>query len=143
MSQALTKVPSTPDLEYTAAIAMLTAESQVFWALTQAFLLAETILAGFLLQADPAKSDPFLRGVGAVLGIVVGILWISATIRIRAYVDLRTARAKKLEGEDPDGIFTSGANISIGFSTKKSALGLAFGFIVFFIIVAIVQALGQ
>src|SRR5438128_596304 len=92
-----TPSPGSRETEYSAAVDMAMYESQLFWAIMGVFLLADTILAGFLLTAAPVQSPPALHIAGALLGVVTSWLWIAALGRSSAYHKLRIYQAREIE----------------------------------------------
>ena len=122
------------ELKYESAIALRTAESSVFWSMTQTYLLGETLLAAFLVQA-PESSSLLLRQLVAILGVAVGILWVTSTQRIAAYHTLRVTQGKALEVGDSAGLFSQETQVKEGLSAKRSAVVLAVAFVLFFVVV--------
>jgi hypothetical protein len=69
-----------------------------------AFLLANTVLMGFLLHAATGRGgfpgEPGTAIAGGVIGLCVSSLWFAAYDRNAALLDMRLARARETE---PDG----------------------------------------
>jgi hypothetical protein len=95
------------DAKYAAAIQGLSSETQTFWSISQTFLLAATLLAGFLLQSGLDKAATIYRA-GTLLGVLIGILWFVAVSRSADYHKLRAMQARLLEGGDTTAIMTLG-----------------------------------
>jgi hypothetical protein len=89
---------------FTAAREMLRFESERLSSVFSAFLLANTLLAGFLLHAATGSGgfpgEPGTALVGGFVGLCVSSLWLAAYERNAAMLDMRMARARETE---PDG----------------------------------------
>jgi hypothetical protein len=89
---------------FAAARELLRYEADRMSAIFSAFLLANTLLMGFLLHTAAGSGDfpgePSKAVVGGVLGLCVSGLWLAAYEHIASAVDMRIARAREIE---PDG----------------------------------------
>jgi hypothetical protein len=139
---------------YSAAVQMAVYESQYFWTIVSAFLLADSLLASFLLGQAATAAQPLERVSGAAVGVIASFLWIAAIVRSAGYSDLRMAQARELERKLQDGsLFVKGRDFAQNKSVivdgvvheqrglarvvriKDTALLLAVSFAVFFVIV--------
>lgn len=108
-------IPS-KETAYSAAVDMAMYESQLFWAIMGVFLLAQTILAGFLLTAKTSDSPALLRIAGASLGVVISWLWVVALARSAGYHKLRIYQARELERDLHYDLFIRAENFAAGKS---------------------------
>lgn len=95
-------------VEYTASVEMAVYESQLFWTIVTAFILALTILA--IVLGIPA--DHFIYAAGRVFVALVGLaiisVWNEAMDRSAAYHDLRVFQARELEADLGFSLLTRG-----------------------------------
>jgi len=88
---------------FTAARELVQYEADRMAAIFSAFLLANTLLMGFLLHTAVGSNDfpgqPGKAVVGGVLGLCVSVLWLAAYEHVAASVDMRIARAREIEPE--------------------------------------------
>jgi hypothetical protein len=89
---------------FAAARDMLHYESDRMSNVFGAFLLANTVLMGFILHAATGgggfPGEPGTAIAGGVIGLCVSALWFAAYDRMAAAVDMRLARARETQ---PDG----------------------------------------
>src|SRR3954447_7512868 len=89
---------------FAAARDMLRFESERLSNIFSAFLLADTVLMGFVLHAATRAGgfpgEPGTALVGGVVGLCVSGLWLAAYERIASTLEMRMARARETE---PDG----------------------------------------
>ena len=89
---------------FEAARDMLRFESDRLSNIFSAFLLANTVLMGFLLHAATSSGgfpgEPGTAVAGGVIGMCVSALWLAAYERSASALDMRMARARETE---PDG----------------------------------------
>jgi hypothetical protein len=89
---------------FSAARDMLRFEADRLSNIFSAFLLANTVLMGFLLHAATGgggfPGEPGTAIAGGVIGLCVSGLWFAAYDRMAAAVDMRLARARETQ---PDG----------------------------------------
>jgi hypothetical protein len=89
---------------FEAARDMLRFESDRLSNVFSAFLIANTLLMGFLLHASTGHGgfpgEPGTACVGGLVGLCVSGLWLAAYERNASLVDMRLARARETE---PDG----------------------------------------
>jgi hypothetical protein len=89
---------------FAAARDMLRYESDRLSNIFSAFLLANTVLMGFLLHAATGNGgfpgEPGIAMVGGLVGLCVSLLWLAAYERNAAALEMRMARARETE---PDG----------------------------------------
>lgn len=139
--------------EYTATVQFVAYENQLFWSIMGVFLVAETLLAGFLLGKPGTGHFVPIRFGAALLGAFGCLLWIAAALRSAAYGNLRTYQAKLLESEIGYSLLTraealaEGATVEVGgkafrhsafariFTIKKSGIVLAALFLLFFLVI--------
>jgi hypothetical protein len=90
--------------QFAAARDMLRYESDRLSSIFSAFLLANTVLMGFLLHAATSSGgfpgEPGTAVAGGLLGLCVSGLWFAAYERNAAALEMRFARARETE---PDG----------------------------------------
>jgi hypothetical protein len=89
---------------FAAARDMLRYESDRLSNIFSAFLLANTVLIGFVLHATSSgegfPGEPSTALVGGLVGLCVAGLWLAAYERIASLLEMRMARARETE---PDG----------------------------------------
>jgi hypothetical protein len=89
---------------FAAARDMLRFESDRLSNVFSAFLLANTVLVGFLLHATtvsggfPGEPDSALAG--GLVGLCVAVLWLAAYERSASVLEMRMARARETEPDD-------------------------------------------
>src|ERR1700710_2040761 len=89
-------------LKYTSTIQLLIFEGEMLWIILSTYLVANTILLGFVGQmistnkiTAPVTNWPcFLAGV---LGLILVIPWTGTFLRNSAYYKLRMEQAKEVE----------------------------------------------
>jgi hypothetical protein len=141
------------DQLYAAAVSLIGTDTQVFWSVNQTFLLAETLLATLL---TPERVGDALRVSGAVLGVVVGLLWIMAASRLAGFAGIRADYARELESMTAEGPLTRGdvfrekGEVMVGGrQVKANPMGrvpvrwvgvtLACAFLVYFIVATLIS----
>ena len=89
---------------FAAAREMLRYESERLSAIFSVFLLANTVLLGFLLHAATGSGgfpgEPDIAVAGGLVGLCVSVLWLAAYERIASTLEMRLAWARETE---PDG----------------------------------------
>jgi hypothetical protein len=90
---------------FAAARDMLRYESDRLSNIFSAFLLADTVLMGFVLHATTTSTggfpgEPGTAVVGGVVGLCVSGLWFAAYERIASVLEMRLARARETEPDD-------------------------------------------
>lgn len=89
---------------FAAALGMLRFESDRLSSIFSAFLLANTVLMGFLLHAttkgDGFPGSPGTAIIGGLVGLGVSALWFAAYERSVSVLEMRMARARETEPED-------------------------------------------
>jgi len=100
--------------QYQHVVQMVAYESQLFWAIMGTFLVAETVLAGFLVQRPTPPTFSGLRLLAAATGAAGCLLWVVAILRSAGYSNLRTHQAKELERRLGYSLFVAGEDFSAG-----------------------------
>jgi len=114
-----------PEGEYQAAINMLIYEGQQFWTIMGVFLVAETLLAGLLLNSGTIVLSPWARLVAAGVGLFGCVLWLAAIYRQAGYHVLRIFQARALECQlgysilHQGGDFSDGKPVNVGGEQHK------------------------
>ena len=89
---------------FAAARDLLRFESDRLSNIFSAFLLANTVLMGFLLHAATSSGgfpgDPGTAVAGGVVGVCVCALWLAAYERNASLLEMRMARARETEPDD-------------------------------------------
>ena len=89
---------------FAAARDMLRYETERLSAVFSAFLLANTVLMGFLLHAATGgggfPGEPGTAIAGGLFGLVVSVVWFGAYEYNASAVDMRLARARETEPDD-------------------------------------------
>jgi hypothetical protein len=89
---------------FAAARDMLRYESDRLSNIFSAFLLANTVLMGFLLHATTNSGgfpgEPGTAVAGGLVGVCVTALWLAAYERNSALLEMRMARARETEPDD-------------------------------------------
>ena len=89
---------------FAAARDMLRFESDRLSNIFGAFLLANTVLMGFLLHATTNSGgfpgEPGTAVAGGLVGVCVSALWLAAYERNASLLDMRMARARETEPDD-------------------------------------------
>ena len=89
---------------FAAARDMLRYESDRLSSIFSAFLLANTVLMGFLLHAATSSGgfpgEPGTAVAGGLVGVCVTGLWLAAYERNSALLEMRMARARETEPDD-------------------------------------------
>ena len=89
---------------FAAARDMLHFESDRLSNIFSAFLLANTVLMGFLLHAATSSGgfpgEPGTAVAGGLVGVCVTALWLAAYERNSALLEMRMARARETEPDD-------------------------------------------
>ena len=89
---------------FEAARDMLRFESERLSNIFSAFLLANTVLMGFLLHAATSHGgfpgDAATSMVGGLVGLCVSVLWLAAYERSAAALEMRMARARETEPDE-------------------------------------------
>jgi hypothetical protein len=89
---------------FEAARDMLRYESDRLSSIFSAFLLANTVLMGFLLHAATSgggfPGDPGTAVAGGLMGLCVSALWLAAYERNSSILEMRMARARETEPDD-------------------------------------------
>src|SRR4029077_4047293 len=67
------------------------------WIITQAFIIAETLLAAFLVERHKVDIDPWPRFFAAAVGALVAVTWFCALRRSARYHEFRIYQARGLE----------------------------------------------
>ena len=147
------------EAEYSATVQMVIYESQLFWTIMGVFLLAETLLAGFLLGVAPKETPVSFRILGSVLGLFTTWLWLVAILRAVAYHRLRIFQARELDRRlgfslfvraepfaNGQEIVVDGANhqqpwLARWPSIKQAGILLSFGFAFLFLIILVMEIL--
>jgi len=140
------------EVEYQAAVGLVAFESQLFWAIMSAFLVAETVLAGLLAQATVSEFS-LSRLLAAAIGTLGCLFWLGAILRSAGYSRLRTYQARELERKLGLSLFMRGEEFAKGHavivdgetlkhnsfgrraSIKNSGIALALLFTLLFVIV--------
>lgn len=109
---------------YQTAIAQLRHDAQLSWQIFGLFLLAHTVLLAFLLHYALGRQQIVCYYPGcffaALVGLLLGVLWLASHGRSSAYYHLRMAQAKEaepsgwnlLKGDGED--FAHGDRVTIG-----------------------------
>jgi hypothetical protein len=93
--------PTDPNIaRYRAAVELIRVEADRLFQTFAAFLVAEALVAGFLLNAVDQSSEPAVIIVAAVFGFVVCGLWYASYERHAETYTFRVAQASEAE---PDG----------------------------------------
>ena len=103
--------------EYGATVQMVTYEAQNYWTTTGSFLLATTLLAGFIFATDPKSAQNWMRVVACILGSILSVTWVAAIMRSAQYANLRIHQARALEqAHSVSGfsLFTNGKHMADG-----------------------------
>ena len=89
---------------FAAARDMLRFESDRLSNIFGAFLLANTVLMGFLLKATTNRGgctgEPGTAGAGGLVCVCVSALWLAAYERNASLLEMRMARARETEPDD-------------------------------------------
>ena len=89
---------------FAAARDMLRFEADRLSNIFSAFLLANTVLMGFLLHATTTGSgfpgEPGTAVTGGLVGVCVSALWLAAYERNSSLLEMRMARARETEPDD-------------------------------------------
>src|SRR3954463_7477656 len=89
---------------FAAARDMLRYESDRLSSVFSAFLLANTVLMGFLLHAATSSGgfpgDPSTAVAGGLIGLCVSGLWLAAYERNASALEMRMARARETEPDE-------------------------------------------
>jgi hypothetical protein len=110
------------DKEYERAISLMQYQTELLWQEFGAFLLAETVLIGFLGTALAQESTligkNWLIFGGAVLGLVLCLPWWSTFEHNYEYYRLRIAQARQHENILGIALLTEGKKLSSGQTVK-------------------------
>src|SRR5262245_24362435 len=89
---------------FAAARDMLRYESDRLSSIFAAFLLANTVLMGFLLHTTTSSGgfpgEPGTAVIGGLVGVCVSVLWLAAYDRNLSLLEMRMARARETEPDD-------------------------------------------
>jgi hypothetical protein len=121
---------------YAAARDMLRFESDRLSNIFSAFLLANTVLAGFLLHATTRSGGfpgtPGTAIAGGLVGLCVSALWLAAYERNASLLEMRMARARETEPDDwelltgrPHSFLQGHAEVFDGEDEPRRVKGLA------------------
>jgi hypothetical protein len=131
-----TVLPSTfvtigPNIErYQAAVQLLNMERERLFAMFSAFLVAQAVIGGLLANAIADDGNGWLLIGGAVFGLLLAVLWLSALLRNLKSHDFRQAQVRR---DEPDGWnlmkgegehFAAGCNVTVDHA-KYQLKGLA------------------
>ena len=102
---------------YDKALHLLSHDHDNFWQAFGAFLLAHTVLVGFLLQSP--SSIPTVKWrpgafMGSFLGLLLCVPWLASVDRLRTYYLLRVAQAKAAEPPGWNLIAGAGESLWVG-----------------------------
>ena len=107
--------------EYESALEMVRYHGMLLWQIFQAFILAITVLSGFIFQ----KITPKFIGVsnlqlfvGSLVGFLISILWLATFKRNSDYYNFRIAQAKEIESRLNYRILQDGEDFSEGYKVK-------------------------
>jgi lysylphosphatidylglycerol synthetase-like protein (DUF2156 family) len=109
---------ATIERKYDRAISLMKYQTELLWKEFEAFLLAETVLIGFLgttltkEEAFTGKNIPVF--LGAILGLIICIPWLSTFLHTYEFYNLRMAQAKRHEEEFGFELLTEGKILSSG-----------------------------
>src|SRR5690348_17351537 len=114
------------DKEYDYAISLLQYQTELLWQEFGAFLLAETVLIGFLgtalSQGSTLVGKNWLIFGGAVFGLILCIPWLSTFLHNYEYYRLRIEQAKRHEIELGITLLSEGADLDSGLLINKQVL---------------------
>ena len=104
--------------EYEHALSLMQYQTELLWQEFNAFLLAETVLIGFLgtalAQADGLPEKNWLVFGGAIFGLVLCVPWWSTFLHNYEYYLLRIAQAKRYEDALGINLLSEGAKLDMG-----------------------------
>jgi hypothetical protein len=116
------KVAKVAQEEYDRALALMQYHIQLLWQQFGVFLLAETVLLGFLgtaiIQLSSASDGDWLIFGGAVFGLLLCFPWWSTYWHNYKYYELRIAQARRHEKALGISLLTEGKNLSSGSELK-------------------------
>lgn len=117
-SKRASKKNDVADKEYDRAISLMQYQTELLWTEFGAFLLAETVLIGFLgtalAQEGPNIGGNVLIFGGAILGLILCIPWWSTFRHNYEYYVLRIEQAKRHEAALGITLLTEGDELSLG-----------------------------
>jgi len=109
--------------EYDYAISLIQYQTELLWQEFGAFLLAETVLIGFLgtalSQANTLGEKNWLVFGGAIFGLILCIPWWSTFLHNYEYYVLRIAQAKRHETTLGIRLLTEGAKLDVGLCIEE------------------------
>lgn len=104
--------------EYDHALSLMQYHTQLLWQEFGVFLLAETVLIGFLgsmlAQGNTLFINKVLAFVGAVLGLIICLPWWTTYWHNYKYYELRLAQARRHEKILGISLLTEGKKLSSG-----------------------------
>jgi hypothetical protein len=105
--------------KYQAAVDLMNATGESVWLINGAYLLAETGLIGFLANSLLDRSDGgFLVVIGALLGMIVLILWWASFERSYGFYNFRIHYVRSLESTGGFNALTEGEKLAKGDEVK-------------------------
>lgn len=125
-------------------VSLLSLESQNFWQITAQYLLALTVLAGFLSFSE---GSVLFKCLASALGIWISILWRGSAKRSNSWHDFRVRQCRKIEEAMPEDMrLVTQADLAgdkiEGPSIRKTVEKLSWGFTLFFAILLVVEISG-
>lgn len=113
----------TANKEYEYALSLMQYQTQLLWQEFGAFLLAETVLIGFLgtvlAQDHTQVNNNWLVFGGAFFGLILCIPWLSTFLHNYEYYLLRIGQAKRHENILGFALLTEGAELDSGLCIGK------------------------
>jgi hypothetical protein len=104
--------------KYDRAISLMQYQTELLWKEFEAFLLAETVLIGFLgnalIKEDAIIGKNPLVYWGAILGLIICIPWLSTFLHTYEFYNFRMAQAKRHEEELGFELLSEGKKLSSG-----------------------------
>lgn len=104
--------------EYEFAISLIQYHTELLWLTFGSFLLAETVLIGFLgtalYEQNSVVTENIVVFIGSLLGFIICILWYATFQHNYTYYELRILQARKCESELGYKLLQDGQKLSSG-----------------------------